>query len=85
MVKNSVTSVQSLADLFDLLGKSQPGDKHVNLYRGHSDQAHTLQPSIFRKKEHRRVERNILRELIAIRIPPRGAAFLDRFISPRLM
>jgi hypothetical protein len=59
-------SIQSLTDLFGLLGKSKPRDGYVNLYRGHVDKAHTLQPSIFRKKEHRRVERNILRELIAI-------------------
>lgn len=58
--------IQSLTDLFKLLGKSPPGDRVLNLYRGHPDKAHTLRPSIFRKKEYRRVERNILRELIAI-------------------
>ena len=49
-----------------MLGKAQPADRYVSLYRGHPDRAHTLRPSIFRKKEYRRVERNILRELIAI-------------------
>lgn len=66
LVKESCDGIQSLADLFDLLAKSQPGEGYVNLYRGHPDEAHTLWPSLFRKKEYRRVERNILRELIAI-------------------
>jgi hypothetical protein len=64
--KKSVPNISSLRDLFDLLGKSQPGSDNVNLYRGHWDTVHKLQPSIFRKKEHRRVEKSILRELIAI-------------------
>ncbi len=65
-IKKRQTDIQSLTDLFALLGKSQPLDGYVNLYRGHPDLTHSLQPSIFRKKEHRRVEKNILRELIAI-------------------
>jgi FRG domain len=66
VVKKSDSGIRSLTDLFKLLGKASPGDRHINLYRGHPDKSHTLKPSIFRKKEHRRVERNILRELIAI-------------------
>lgn len=66
VVKKTSARIQSLTDLFDLLRKSQPGDLYVNLYRGHTNRAHALQPSLFRKKEYRRVERNILRELIAI-------------------
>lgn len=65
-IRKDGASIKSLIDLFSLLSKSQPKDGHVNLYRGHPDKAHTLRPSIFRKKEYRRVERNILRELIAI-------------------
>ncbi len=65
-IKKAGAGIRSLSDLFDLLGKSQPGGRHVNLYRGHPDRSHTLMPSIFRKKEYRRLERNILRELIAI-------------------
>jgi hypothetical protein len=65
-IKKPGAGIQSLADLFDMLGKAQPADRYVSLYRGHPDRAHTLRPSIFRKKEYRRVERNILRELIAI-------------------
>jgi hypothetical protein len=65
-IKKSPAGIRSLIDLFALLGKSQPGSDQINLYRGHPDKMHKLQPSIFRRKEHRRVEKRILRELIAI-------------------
>lgn len=65
-IKKAGTGIQSLTDLFDLLGKSQPKDGYIHLYRGHPDKKYTLRPSLFREKAHRRVERNILRELIAI-------------------
>src|SRR4051794_16794000 len=58
-------SIQKLTDLFVLLGDSRPKSGYVNLYR-ENPETHILQPSIFRKEEHRRVEKNILRELIAI-------------------
>jgi hypothetical protein len=66
VIKKPKTRIRSLNDLFDLLTKSQPGERDTHLYRGHADGDHTLRPSLFRKKEYRRVERNILRELIAI-------------------
>jgi hypothetical protein len=66
IVKKPIARIQSLTDLFALLGKSQPKKEYVNLYRGHPDRRHVLKPSIFRKKEYRRVEKSILRELIAI-------------------
>jgi hypothetical protein len=44
-VKKPDLGIQSLSDLFELLGKSQPGDRYVNLYRGHPDKTYTLQPS----------------------------------------
>jgi hypothetical protein len=59
-------TIQSLSDLFDLLVKSKPRDPCVNFYRGHPDAAYKLEPSLFRTEEHRRAEKNILRELIAI-------------------
>jgi FRG domain len=65
-IKKTSAGIQSLTDLFALLGKSQPRNGSVNLYRGHPNKIHRLEPSIFRKKEHRRVEKSILRELIAI-------------------
>lgn len=58
--------IRSLVDLFTLLGQSQPLEGYVDLYRGHPDKTYLLQPSIFRNKGHRRLERNILRELLAI-------------------
>lgn len=66
VIKKASDGIKSLTDLFELLGKSPPGDKAINLYRGHPDKVHVLRPSIFRKKEYRSVERSILRELIAI-------------------
>jgi FRG domain len=65
-IKKSPAGIKSLTDLFALLGKSQPSSGYVNLYRGHPDRSYKLQPSLFRRKEHRRVEKSILRELIAI-------------------
>jgi hypothetical protein len=65
-IKKPSPGIRSLTDLFTLLGKSPPGQGSVNLYRGHPAKTHRLQPSIFRKKEYRRVEKSILRELIAI-------------------
>lgn len=65
-VKKATAGIRTLVDLFVLLGQSQPKDGYVNVYRGHPNKNHILQPSIFRKKEYRRVEKNILRELIAL-------------------
>jgi FRG domain len=64
--KKTSVNIESLTDFFGFLSKSQPGGRFINLYRGHSKRSYLLQPSIFRQKEHRRVENNILRELIAI-------------------
>jgi hypothetical protein len=66
VTKKATTGIQSLSGLFALLAKSKPKDGYIALYRGHSDKSDILQPLLFRKKEHRRVEKNILRELIAI-------------------
>jgi hypothetical protein len=64
--KTASDGIHRLIDLFKLLGKSQPESGCVNVYRGHPDKSYLLQPSIFRQPEHRRVEKDILRELIAI-------------------
>jgi hypothetical protein len=66
VIKKPNPRISSLSDLFALVGKSQPRPGYVNVYRGHSDKTYTLQPSLFRKKEYRRDEKNILRELISI-------------------
>lgn len=65
-IKRKASGIESLTDMFDLLGKTQPASEYTHLYRGHPDNTYLLQPSIFRKKEYRRVERNVLRELIAL-------------------
>jgi hypothetical protein len=65
-LKKRVVGLDSLSALFELLGKSRPKDGYVNLYRGHPDSNYLLQPSLFRRKEYRRIERNILRELIVL-------------------
>jgi len=65
-IKKSNVGICSLSDLFALLTDSQPHNGYVNVYRGHPDKTYKLRPSLFRKKEHRRVEKNILRELISI-------------------
>jgi hypothetical protein len=64
--KAASDGIQSLTDLFTLLGKSRPENGYVNVYRGHPDKTDILQPSLFREQEHRKVEKDILRELIAI-------------------
>jgi hypothetical protein len=58
--------IQSLAVLLEIISRTQPKAGYVDLYRGHPDKAHTLKPHLFRKLEYRRVEKDILRELIAI-------------------
>ena len=65
-IKKAGAGIETLSELFDRLDKSQSDGGRVNLYRGHSDKTHGLIPSLFRQKEYRRNERNILRELIAI-------------------
>lgn len=64
--KSPSPGFNSLSDLFKLLDKPPPEPGSVRLYRGHSDKNHVLRPSLFRKPEHRKVERHILRELLAI-------------------
>lgn len=65
-IKKTNAGINSLTDLFEVLAKSQPKSGDVNVYRGHPDKSYELKPSLFRKKEYRRVEKNILRELISI-------------------
>src|SRR5690242_11428311 len=59
-------SICRLSDLFDHVKPSNSAADMVNLFRGHDDESLSLRPSLFRKKEYRRAERNLLRELIAI-------------------
>ena len=66
IVKKTAQDIQGLTDLFELLKKLKPKNGYTTLYRGHPDTKYILQPSLFRKKEYRRVEKSILRELIAI-------------------
>jgi hypothetical protein len=58
--------IASLSGLFTILSDSKPAPGYVNIYRGHSDKKYNLTPSLFRRKEYRRDEKNILRELISI-------------------
>jgi hypothetical protein len=60
------TEISSLSGLFTVLGQSHPVRGYANVYRGHPDKKYALTPSLFRKKEYRRDEKNILRELISI-------------------
>jgi hypothetical protein len=65
-VKKKIYTIRSLADFFEGISMSRVSNDQVDLYRGHSNKAYLLQPSLFRKKEYRKVESSILRELIAI-------------------
>ncbi|RWM68510.1 MAG: FRG domain-containing protein [Mesorhizobium sp.] len=58
--------VTSLREFFRKIENDQPAERMVHVYRGHPNQTHVLRPSLFRKKEYRRDEKNILRELISI-------------------
>jgi hypothetical protein len=60
------SDISELSDFFTILGSSRPERGYVNVYRGHPDKEYFLTPSLFRKNEYRRDEKNILRELISI-------------------
>jgi hypothetical protein len=64
--RNRRRPIQTLSDLFSVLNNSRLRAGYIDLYRGHPDKTDTLRPSLFRRVEYRRVEKNILRELIAI-------------------
>jgi FRG domain-containing protein len=64
--KGKFPEIRDLPTLFALLGQSKLSEQEITLYRGHPDNRYALQPSLFRRKERRRAERHILRELIAI-------------------
>ncbi len=64
--KPTITEIVSLKTFFEYLGTDQPRARQVHFFRGHSLQSYQLKPSLFRKKEHRRDEKNIVRELISI-------------------
>ncbi|MCZ7469798.1 FRG domain-containing protein [Agrobacterium sp. O3.4] len=64
-IKN-ITEVSNLQEFFAYLASDKPKKSRVNLFRGHALQSYFLQPSLFRKKEYRRDEKNIVRELISI-------------------
>jgi len=58
--------IETLSGLFDLLAVARPVSGQLNFYRGHRNKDFALTPSLFRKPAYRRVEKSILRELIAI-------------------
>jgi len=59
-------SISNLERFFaHLRGLPGRGDQ-IDLYRGHSDEAFRLVPSLFRRKENRKDEKNIFRELISL-------------------
>jgi hypothetical protein len=58
--------VQSLSELISRLEKYISADNTVDIYRGHPDGSYRLTPSLFRRKEGRKDEKNILRELISL-------------------
>jgi len=64
--KKQINEVTNLRSFFDYLEGDKPSRGMVNFFRGHAQQSYILQPSLFRKKEYRRDEKNIVRELISI-------------------
>jgi hypothetical protein len=58
--------IKSLVEFFERLQTHTPDNKRQDLYRGHSSTSFRLKPSLFRKQEHRKDEKNIFRELISI-------------------
>ncbi|RUX02690.1 FRG domain-containing protein [Mesorhizobium sp. M8A.F.Ca.ET.059.01.1.1] len=60
------SEITSLRDFFQFVESDSNDHDTAHVYRGHPDEKHILSPSLFRKKEYRRDEKNILRELISI-------------------
>ena len=55
-----------LARFIDKIEAFGPSGSTVSFYRGHSKNEYEIEPSLFRKKEQRRDEKSILKELIAM-------------------
>lgn len=62
----NISEIKGLKDLFDFIEQDAARRGVAHTFRGHPDISYILQPSIFRDKEHRRDEKNILRELLSI-------------------
>lgn len=60
------TTIKHLVDLFRYFQKNVENNQRVLLYRGHGSDEYQLTPSLFRSKEHRKDEKNILRELLSL-------------------
>lgn len=64
--KPSVDGIVSLKSFFEELERDSPRTRRVHFFRGHAQDTFRLQPSLFRKKEYRRDEKNIVRELVSV-------------------
>lgn len=58
--------ISSLSSFFERFERYDSPSDRIDIYRGHADQSFELEPSLFRRKRHRKDEKNILRELISL-------------------
>ena len=65
-MKRPVPTINNLATFFKVFQTLKTQKGWVDIYRGHSDHEFTLKPSLFRKRENRKDEKNIFRELISL-------------------
>jgi hypothetical protein len=59
-------TIGQLADLLGYLRQVEEGSYNTLLFRGHGSYTYALTPSLFREKELRKNEKNILREMISL-------------------
>jgi len=58
-------TLASVIDLLSYVERFEQRDR-THFYRGHGSQEYLLKPSLFRRKEHRKDEKNVLREIISL-------------------
>lgn len=60
------TEITTLAEFVRRIEIRKPNSKEIRFFRGHDSSGHVLKPSLFRARDNRRHEKNILRELLSI-------------------
>lgn len=57
---------KSLSDFLERLERYNAPANTIDVYRGHPDKGYVLTPSLFRRQQNRKDEKNILRELVSL-------------------
>lgn len=66
MPEQAQEEIASLSDMIRIIEETKMAPQRIAFFRGHADSSYLLKPSLFRQREHRKEEKDIIRELITL-------------------